>query len=206
MDKNGLYSSPLVVLERGYHLSYPFLFEEDETFYMVPETAENKTIELYKCIEFPKKWEFCMNLMEDVYAVDTTIVKKDNKYWLFCNIKENEGASSCDELFLFYSDSLFNPNWTAHPGNPIVSDVKSSRSAGNIFDFKNKLYRPSQNSAKRYGYGMNINEVTELNEKSYQENTVQSIYPNWEKDILATHTLNNIGRLTVIDALLRRRK
>lgn len=87
MDKNGNYSPAQVILERNYHLSYPFLFEENDTLYMIPETAENRTIELYKCIEFPEKWEFCTNLMEDVYAVDSTIVKKDNKYWLFCNRK-----------------------------------------------------------------------------------------------------------------------
>ncbi|MEK9612807.1 MAG: hypothetical protein VW080_02640 [Flavobacteriaceae bacterium] len=206
MDQNGNYSSPQVVLERNYHLSYPFLFEENETLYMIPETAKNRTIELYKCIEFPTKWEFYLNIMENINAVDSTIVKKDNKYWLFCNIKENQGASICDELFLFYSDSLFNQNWTAHPNNPIVSDVKKSRPAGNIFALNNKLYRPSQNCAKRYGYGITINEITELNEKSYQENTVQSIYPNWEKDIRATHSLSNAGKLTVIDAIYRRRK
>lgn len=206
MDQEGNYSSPEVVLERDYHLSYPFLFEENEELYMIPETAQNKTIELYKCIEFPNKWEFCENLMEDVSAVDSTIIKKDNKYWLFCNIKENKGASSLDELFLFSADTLFNQNWKAHPQNPIVSDVKNSRPAGNFFTHKNKLYRPSQNCGKRYGYGMNINEVTELSESLYSEKTVQNIYPNWEKDIKATHTIVNSGRLTVIDAIYKRRK
>ncbi len=206
MDKKGNYSPPQLVLERDYHLSYPFLFEENDTLYMIPETSKNRTIELYKCIEFPLKWEFCTNLMEDVCAVDTTIIKKDSKYWLFCNIKENEGASASEELFLFYSESLLDKNWRAHPNNPIVSDVKNSRPAGNIFTVKNKLYRPSQNCAKRYGHGMKVNQIIELNEKSYREDTIQSIYPNWDKSILATHTLNNTGRLTVIDAVVKRRK
>ena len=35
---------------------------------------------------------------------------------------------------------------------------------------------------------------------------IQSIYPNWEKDIRATHSLSNTGKLTVIDAIYRRRK
>lgn len=206
MDKNGNYSLPEVVLERDYHLSYPFLFEENDELYMIPETAQNKTIELFKCTEFPNKWEFCTNLMENVHAVDSTIIKKDNKYWLFCNIKENEGASTHDELFLFYSDSLFNQNWIPHHKNPIVSDVKKSRPAGNFFRLNNKLYRPSQNCGKRYGYGMSINEVRKLTESSYKENTVQYIYPNWEKHIKATHTIANTGRLTVIDAIYKRRK
>ncbi len=206
MDKEGNYTVPQTVLEKEYHLSYPFLYEENEEIYMIPETASNKTIELYKCIDFPLRWELSKVLMDNVHAVDSTIIKKDNKYWLFCNIKENEGASSWDELFLFYSDSLITNKWVSHPNNPIVSDVKKSRPAGNIFSLNNKLYRPSQNCAKRYGHGMKINEIIELNEKNYHENTIQSIYPNWEKDILGTHTLNNSGRLTVIDSIIKRRR
>ena len=90
---------------------------------MIPETAKNNTIELYKCTEFPDKWEFVKTLKHNVYAVDTTILKKDNKYWMFCNIKEKNGASSFDELYLFYSESLISDRWIPHPQTPIVSDV-----------------------------------------------------------------------------------
>ena len=41
-----------IVLEKDYHLSYPFLFEDNDELFMIPETATNKTIELYKCEEF----------------------------------------------------------------------------------------------------------------------------------------------------------
>ena len=206
IDEKGNYTKPQTVLEKDYHLSYPFLYEENGELYMIPETASNKTIELYKCIDFPLKWELSKVLMDNVSAVDTTITKKDDKYWLFCNIKENEGASSCEELFLFYSESLTSDTWIPHPNNPIVSDIKNSRPAGKIFSLNNKLFRPSQNCAKRYGHGMQINEIIELNENNYVEHTVQSINPNWDKDILGTHTINNDGRLTIIDAIVKRRR
>jgi hypothetical protein len=92
-------------------------------------------------------------LMINVYAVDPTILRKDGKWWLFVNIRENEGASSLDELFLFYSADLFCRDWTPHPKNPVVSDVKSSRPAGRIFSYNGNIYRPSQNNSKRYGMG-----------------------------------------------------
>jgi hypothetical protein len=206
IDEKGNYTTPKTIIEKDYHLSYPFLFEDDNSLFMIPETSENRTIELYKCIDFPLKWELYKVLMNDLSAVDSTILKHNNKYWLFCNIKENEGASSLDELFLFYSDSLLNGEWTSHPCNPIVSDVSQSRPAGNIFNENDKLYRPSQDSAKGYGYGMKINEIIELNETSYKEVTIQSIQPNWAKDLISTHTINNTGKLTVIDALIKRRK
>ena len=53
---------------------------------------------------------------------------------------------------------------------------------------------------------MKIKEIITIDEENYEEIEVQSIYPNWNKNILATHSLNNSGRLTVIDALVNRRK
>ena len=68
-------------------------------------------------------------------------------------------------FFLFHSEKLHSSEWIAHPKNPVVSDVTKSRPAGNIFNYNGKLIRPSQNSAKRYGYGIVYNEILILNEK-----------------------------------------
>ena len=65
--------------------------------------------------------------------------------------------------------------------------------------------RPSQDSSKRYGYGVKINEIKKLSETEYEEIEVDSIYPNWNKNIIATHTINNSVDLTVIDGLIRSR-
>src|SRR5205085_8739929 len=73
MDEKGNYQQPRIALKCDYHLSYPFVFKYAEEFYMIPETSEHSTIELYKCVSFPDKWEFVMNLMENIKAVDTTI-------------------------------------------------------------------------------------------------------------------------------------
>lgn len=206
MTQDGQYDTPKVALEKDYHLSYPFIFEEGEQLFMVPESRSNNTIELYKCVEFPFKWKLAKILMQNIQAVDSTIFKKDNKYWLFTNIKENQWASTWDELFLFYTDDLFSGQWASHPMNPIVTDIKSSRSAGSIFTYKQSIYRPSQNCSKHYGYGMKINEVVVLTETDYKEETIQAIYPNWSKDIISTHTINHTKGLTVIDGLIKRRK
>ena len=206
MDEEGNYDHPVRILDKPYHLAYPFVFENEGDFYLIPDSHANKAIELYKCIEFPLKWEFQMNLMEKVKAVDSTMFLYGDKWWLFTSIAENCGSSVHDELFLFYSDTLYSKNWIPHPLNPIISDVKKARSAGSIFIERGRIYRPSQNSSKRYGYGLKINEIRTLNENEYEETEVASIEPNWERKIRATHTFNYTGNLTMIDASLRRRR
>lgn len=206
MDENGSYKDPVKVLERDYHLSYPFIMEDNDELFMIPETKQNSTIELFKCVEFPYKWEFERVLIDNILALDSTIEFRDGKYWLFTNVVRTKGVSAMDELFLFVSDKLNSGDWKSHPQNPIVSDFRQARPAGKLFTYKDKLYRPSQDSSKHYGYGMKINEVIELDESNYKEVVIDSIIPNWDKTLSSTHTLNSISELTIIDAQMQRKR
>lgn len=197
---DGTLSESKKVLEKKYHLSYPFVFEDKGEIYMIPETSGNKTVEIYKCKNFPNEWEFQMNLMENIHAVDATLYFKDGKYWLFMNMKENKGASAWDELFLFSSDQLLSANWKPHPLNPVISDVRTSRPAGKLFIENDKLYRPSQDCSCSYGYATNINEILVWNEQQYEEKIAKKMLPDWNEKLKGVHTLSVSNGLAVIDA------
>jgi len=206
LEDDGSFSTPQKILHKSYHLSYPFVFEYEKEFYMIPESGQNKTVELYKCRNFPDKWDFVMNLMENVSAYDSTLFFKDNRWWLFCNIKEEKGAPSFDELFLFSAKDFMTQEWSAHPMNPIVSDVKNARPAGKIFEYEGEIYRPAQNSSHCYGYGLMINRIDTLTAQKYHETTIKSIKPDWNKNALACHTLNYEENFTLMDAVIKRKK
>jgi hypothetical protein len=206
MDRAGKWKPPVPVLTRLYHLSYPFIFEHEGQRFMIPESAENETIELYRCIEFPLRWELHEVIMKGVKAYDSTIVEHEGRFWLFANMVEVEGASSWDELHLFWSDKPVGGRWTAHPRNPVVSDCRSARPAGRLFRQHGRLYRPSQNCSRRYGWGFNIARVDRLDDEFYEESVVTAVEPGWAPDIVATHTFNRAGDLHVIDAQMRRRR
>ncbi len=207
MDEHGHHDElPVKVLDTPYHLSYPFLVEWEGNHFMIPESASNRTVDIYRCADFPFKWEFQMHLLENISAYDTTLFHHNGKWWMFTTVLEYKGASSDDELFLFYSDDLLSTDWTPHPQNPIVSDVRRARPAGRIFSSGGVLYRPSQNCSVRYGYGLKINEIRVLTETEYQETELSSVEPLWDRNLIATHTFNRTGSLTVIDAERRRFK
>lgn len=201
LDEAGNWKAPVKVLERDYHLSYPFIFQWNERYYMVPESRQNRTIDLYECADFPLRWNFKCHLMENVSAVDTTLIHHADKWWLFTGLAENEAAAPNVELFLYYKDDLFAGEWRAHPRNPIVSDVKCARPAGGLFLRGGKLFRPSQDCSHGYGHGIDLNEVDVLSETDYREHRTLSIRPDWEKKIVATHTLANCDNLVVIDTM-----
>ena len=206
LDCEGELKRVLKVLERPYHLSYPHVFEHAGELYMVPESMENRTVSLYRCAGFPDRWELVRTLLDNVRAVDSTLLHQAGKWWLFAGIAENEGGSASEELFLFYSDCLLTGTWTPHPLNPIVSDVARARPAGAIRSHAGRLYRPSQDCSVRYGYAIRINEITALSTEEYEETEVACIKPDWNRRVLATHTLAHEPGLTVVDALLLRSK
>ena len=142
--------------------------------------------------------------MENVTAVGTTLYCDGQKWWLSTNIRERPGASLGDELFLFYADTPLTKHWTAHPENPVVSDVRRSRPAGRLFEHRGQLYRPSRDSSRGDGYAVKINRVVTLSEMEYREEEVSSIEPNWANDIRGVGMLSHAHRLTVVDARLRR--
>jgi hypothetical protein len=206
MDRDGTCSMAEKVFEKPYHLSYPFIFSYADEYYMVPETGANRTIDLYKCVSFPDKWEFVKTLMSNISAFDATLWHNGGKWWLFANVCENAGTLPFDELYLYYTTDLLAGQWTPHALNPVVSDVKSARPAGRIFTHKRNVYRPSQNSSYRYGHGMKINQIVTLSESEYKEVCVVDIEPLWDKRIFACHTFNFVEGLTVVDGLQRRAK
>lgn len=206
LDSNARLLSSEPVLERPYHLSYPFLFEYGEQLYMLPESAENRSLDVYRCTHFPTRWEFVQTLMSDIYIVDATLLQHHGKWWLFANVKENQDRSSLDRLFIYYADTPLTDDWTPHPANPVVDDIRRARPAGTIFTHQGHLIRPSQDSLIRYGGALNFNRITKLSPTEYAEVLEKRFEPPPGRRILATHTFNRSDRLAVLDAVIRRRK
>ena len=207
LDKKGNLLSSERIIERPYHMSYPFIFELNNIYYMIPETGKNQTIELYRCTDFPYKWEFEKNIMENVSAVDSTVFFYNNKWWLFTCLDQTANISgNSTELFLFFSDDLFADTWESHPDNPIVSDASTARPAGKLFIHEDKIYRPSQNCAGRYGMGLNISQVTKLTEDEYSELLISETEPFWDVRLKGTHTYNSDRDIKVIDVYSYRKR
>ena len=49
---------------------------------------------------------------------------------------------------------------------------------------------------------MKLNVIDVLTEDSYAETEIVSIEPNWDDRLIATHTFNHAGDLTVVDGVL----
>lgn len=192
-----------VIIQEDWHLSYPFIFEENGVHFMIPESAEAGKLYLYQASSFPFQWER-KSVFFEAEAYDPTLFKKDGKFWLFVNQKPHPASSSFEELNLYFCDSLHAPNWTSHPMNPIVSDVRKSRPAGKLFYKDGKLYRPAQDSGKRYGHRIAVQEILKLTESDFEERTAFFIEPELVDGALGVHTLNFCKNKMFLDFYFRK--
>jgi hypothetical protein len=193
--KNGSFAKPFVVLEKPYHISYPFIVQQGEDFFLLPESGENYIVELYRATRFPYEWQLEKVLCEGMPLVDTTPFYLNGTWYFFTT---TFGAGM--ETFLFYATSL-DGEWHYHPRNPICSDVRRARSAGALFYRNGRLIRPTQDCSVRYGYAIVLNEVLRISTREYEDRVVEVIYPNWTRGLSGTHTLNSSADLEVIDGL-----
>jgi hypothetical protein len=189
------FSNFVPILKKEYHLSFPnvFCIKQDNQliWYMIPETHENKTIDLYRAFHFPDNWSHETTLMDNVVAVDSTVFFYDSHWWLFTSIG-SKAATPNANLSLFYSDTFPSNSWVPHPQNPLCSGLGNARMAGSIFLNKNTglLNRPAQNCLRDYGRETNINEIIELNPDNYKEHIVKTLLPEQYLKAVCTHTYN----------------
>ena len=205
LEPDGSHRPPVTVLECDYHLSSPSVFEYQGQHYMIPETASQRRVELFRAVEFPWRWEHHLVLMEGVNAVDPALVEHDGRWWMYVTMARDGVVYNYDELFLFHAASPFGP-WTPHPLSPIKSDARSARSAGRPFRLDGAWYRPAQNCAKRYGRSLSFNRVLRWTVEEYEEEEVSQILPRWAPGLICTHTFGTCPGLTVVDGLVRRRR
>lgn len=199
LDNQANIVSNTCIIEMPYHMSYPFVFKVDDTFFMIPETSGNRSIDLYQCMDFPFEWKFVRNLAVNIDAVDTTLFYHDKVWWMFTAVCVMPDFPDYRELFLYYSDNPLSKEWHSHPMNPVVSDIRNGRPAGGVFTREGKLYRPAQDCSGRYGRAINFNEITEINALRYSERKVSRISPNWNHRLKGVHTFNSCSKMQVID-------
>lgn len=195
---DGSWTEPRRILTRPYHLSYPCVVRWGNTLLMLPETRQNGTLELYRCIHFPDQWERDTVLM-NVAAVDGTLFETAGRWWLYSATDSGDG-DGFDRLWLHHAAAPHGP-WSGHARNPLECTVIGGRPAGRPFLLGGRLVRATQIGTPRYGHSMQLREIVTLTADAWVERESEIIRPDWAPGIEGTHTLNVDGDFTVRDAL-----
>ncbi len=160
------------VLAEDCHLSYPFLFAHGGELYMIPEKGSARRVDVYRCVQFPERWERVRTLIDSAALRDATLFEHEGRWWLFCSMTRGRLRAN-ESLVAFHADSPLSDRWIPHPGNPLVRDFSRGRPAGRILRLADgALLRPSQDCVRRYGHGLNLSEIVTLSPRRYAERLV----------------------------------
>ncbi|HEY7338248.1 MAG TPA: hypothetical protein VH639_25400 [Bryobacteraceae bacterium] len=190
---------PTVILEKQYHLSYPCVFEHGGDWWMIPESADNRTVDLYRARRFPDQWEHSKTLIEGPRLKDTTPLFHEGRWYFFTTAVLPGRALAA----LLFTSEVLDGEWRLHPASPLTGDAGIARSAGAITRWKGRLIRPVQDCLVRYGYSIGLREIVRLSPSVWEEAPFEEIAPSWSPGIYATHTFCPVGGALALDARRR---
>jgi len=178
-----------------FHLSYPYIFENENRIFCIPETAAINQVRLYQFDQNSGEFRFRKTLLDGFAAADPTVFEYDGLWWLFATVQ----AQSNTSLYAFYASGL-HETFTPHKNNPIKIDVRSARPAGTPFFDGENLIRPAQDCSETYGGRVVLNRILVLNPFEFKEEAVGFLEPqNNSKYSQGLHTLAGAGDFTLID-------
>lgn len=184
-------------LREHWHLSYPFVFEDDGEIWMLPEAHRSGELNLYRSVKFPYVWrrEFAFDLAE--LAVDATPFRHQGLWWLFYSPAGGVGEG---RLHAAYSEKL-NGRWIPHPDNPLTTGLQASRPGGTPLVRGNFILLPVQDASRGYGSGMRLLGLDQLSPQCVTVGTAHPLEgPSGRGRFDAGfHTLAAAGDVTLID-------
>jgi len=188
---------PKVAIELPVPASYPYLVEDRDEIYCVPETNEAREVRLYRAVNFPTEWEKVATILTGVAALDSTLFRHEGRWWLTHTDRE---AGQYVHLFVWHAANLEGP-WEPHALNPVKADVRSSRPAGTPFVHQGTLYRPAQDCSRRYGGRIVINRVSRLSPTEFAEEPAAIVEPFPDSPFPdGIHTISRVGDVTLVDS------
>lgn len=193
----GPLGAPEPVLSSCVHLSYPFVFEEDGEMWMVPESSQAGTIDLYRARRFPGGWRHEATLVAGVEAGDATLFRRGDRWWMAATVRDGGGSYS-DALHLWSARSFRGP-WTPHRGNPVLIDAASARPAGRVVERGGRLIRPVQDCRRGYGAALALAEITRLDDDRFEQSVISVLEPGASWPGRRLHTVNRAGGWEFID-------
>jgi hypothetical protein len=116
------------VISESWHLSYPYCWEEEGTIYVLPESASNKIIKIYRLKGDNETFEFYSDVRINDCLLDVNLSKENDWYFLWGTRQHPIDTVGSGILTLYKSASLRGP-WINV--NPCLSwDDNFSRNAG----------------------------------------------------------------------------
>ena len=174
------------------HLSYPFVVEEGGTR-LFPECATSGVLRQFR--RDGSNWAEAEPLLDEP-VIDPTFWHQDGHWYLFHTRADDDPNG---RLYLKVAPGPDGP-WQAHPSFPQDIGRAGARPAGPLFEWRGRLFRPSQDCTDEYGGAVILNEIETLSPHQWREHVHCRLDPPPGKYDQGVHTFLVLEDRIVIDA------
>lgn len=118
------------VLEESFDQGYPFMQKLDGTWYMIPtNTTENDKVYIYEADPFPRGWKRIETALNAANFSNVSQFSDPTPFYWPRSLGGDDrwyliAMDSNGDNNLFFSKTLLDGSWSAHPSNPIRSSDK----------------------------------------------------------------------------------
>ena len=219
LSDTGDFGTPRVVLSTGSHLSFPMVFDWNGETWMLPETSAKHTLTLYRCAEFPHRWEEAASFAVGCELCDTILLSASaDALTLLCSETRPE-----NQLYTRYrrftlrrahadgalgtGDEVESGAFVLEPDEPFNLQHREfglgNRNAGPLFDLGGQTIHPTQVST-RVDYGVYLQffarrGASEVPLCAAEPHIVQ-ITGLHQEDVVGIHTYCRDDTFEIIDA------
>ena len=139
-----------IIITTARHMSYPFVFNYNEEYYMIPETGAAKEIVLYKAYSFPDVWKREKVLLSGAVYRDTTVFPNQNGTFTLFTYRQ---IGTNGLLVKYYVEKFILDvrNFELTKVEEYLDKKKIHRPAGPFFSVKGETYRVAQKCSRAYG-------------------------------------------------------
>lgn len=188
-----------IAYEADHHLSFPYIFEYKNEYYMMPEYSEGKELFVLKATHFPDKWEKIESWMQGKRFVDSVLLSHEGENYLLT--QDLQSGYSSEKFSIFIRKGK---EWVPHKQSPVVKSLANARLAGKTFFERNQLIRVAQDCQDGYGTKLHFNNILKLSEDEYEEEmfrtiSVEDIIVDSKEHFCGIHTYNSGDCYEVID-------
>ncbi len=185
------------VIREDLHMSYPFIWSDNNGIHLMAETSESGLLYYYTSSSFPEVWHKDRYIDKGCYADTTLLTNYNERNYLFTYMVGKKGRlykAVWDEKSTERLDWRF-----------VSSDSMLSRPGGNFIREEDKTYRIAQDCSNRYGEAVFIIEVINLSPNCYEEKVIKKVsYKDLKvqgntKNVIGIHTYNRSEKYEVVD-------
>ena len=181
-----------------WHLSYPFLIEDQGEMWMLPEGQRSGQLTLYRSVRWPAAWEPAWTIPLDMVGIDSSPIFHQGLWWLFYASSRSEG-DKMGTLHCAWAERLRGP-WTPHPLNPVRHDTSGARPGGTPYADGREIVLPVQDCSLTYGGAISTLRIA-VTPTTFSARRGPTIRPPAATTpfVEGLHTLSAAGAVTLVD-------